>query len=191
MRDGLHIAIAGAGEERTELLHAGLASYSGHLRHGSAWHEWNALWDHYPWLSHLFTRCGGTIRLRWPTRPVRGPRFSGQYGRLIRGADERTLVFCQIGRFVEFLGPQRDHATRALCLVRVNRARAGYAYSVGFPSRLRGEYVSRALRAGYVVADVREGGRLDPRCAERRVVVLCLAASEAPAERVAPGSGTG
>lgn len=60
----------------------------------------------------------------------------------------------------------------ALRLVRVKMSRGGYAFSVGFPMSLRGVYLFRAVRAGYVVADVREVGRLDPRCATRAVVAV-------------------
>jgi DNA mismatch repair ATPase MutS len=103
-----------------------------------------------------------------------GPRFSKQYRRLIRRAGRTTLVFCQVGRFIEFYGPRREAAAQALRLVRVSIARGGYGFSVGFPVSLRERYVSVAVRAGYAVAEVREAGRLAPRCAARGVVAVWL-----------------
>lgn len=75
---------------------------------------------------------------------------------------------------MELYGAQREIAARVLRLVRVKIGRGGYAFSVGFPTSLRGEYVSRAVRAGYVVADVREVGPGIPRCADLAVVALWL-----------------
>ena len=83
-------------------------------------------------------------------------------------------------RFVEFFGPQRDRAARALRLVRVGTGRGGYAFGVGFPVSLRDLYLARAVRAGYGVADVRETGRIDARCAARVVVAVWI-----------PGEGRG
>jgi hypothetical protein len=130
------------------------------------------------WLHAIGRRTGWSIDLRWPARDLGGPRFSRQYGRLLRRAGERTLIFCQVGRFIEFYGPQRDVAARALRLVRVGIGRGGYAFSVGFPVSLRAAYLSRAVRAGCVVADVREVGHVEPRCAERRVVALWVPAGK-------------
>jgi DNA mismatch repair ATPase MutS len=90
----------------------------------------------------------------------------------MRHAGPDSLVFCQVGRFVEFYGPQRERAARVLRLVRVRMARGGYGFSVGFPASLRGAYLSRAVRAGYVVADVREVDRMEPRCATRTIVAV-------------------
>jgi hypothetical protein len=158
-------------------LRATLASYSGHLRHGAAYRRWAALWDRHDWLAGLFVREGHDpwlVRARWPERPLRGPRFSAQYWRLIRRAGRTTLVFCQVGRFIEFYGPQREVAAQALRLVRVSIARGGYGFSVGFPVSLQAGYVSRAVRGGYVVAEVHEAGRLAARCAARRVIAIWL-----------------
>ncbi|MBX3027853.1 hypothetical protein KF840_23405 [bacterium] len=161
--------------EALPALRAILASYSGHLRHGAAYRHWARLWDRHGWLVALFAPVGDDpwrVLLRWPHQPVAALRFSIQYRRLIRHAGPRTLLFCQVGRFVEFFGPQREPAARALRLVRVGMARAGYGFSVGFPVSLRAAYVSRAVRAGYVVADVREGEPLLPGCATRAVVAI-------------------
>ena len=156
-------------------LRATLASYSGHLRHGAAYGKWMALWDRHKWLASFFA-CDAhdpwLVQARWPERTVGGPRFSTQYWRLIRRAGRKTLVFCQVGHFVEFYGPQRERAARVLRLVRVKMGRGGYAFSVGFPASLRGVYLSRAVRAGFVVADVREVDRMEPRCATRAVVAI-------------------
>jgi len=89
-----------------------------------------------------------------------------------RKPDDRTLVFCQVGRFVDFYGPQRQQAAAALRLVRVKIGRAGYASSVGFPTRLRQQFLARALGAGQVVADARESGGALCACAEREAVVV-------------------
>jgi hypothetical protein len=50
--------------------------------------------------------------------------------------------------------------------------RGGYAFGVGFPVPLRELYLSRAVRAGFVVVDVRETDRFDFRCATRAVVAI-------------------
>ena len=153
-------------------LQSTVASYSGHLRHGASHRAWEGLWRARGWLDSIFVRTGWAVGLRWPMRAIGGRRFSVQYGRLIRRAGDRTLVFCQVGRFVEFYGPQRESAARVLRLVRVNIGRGGYAFSVGFPVRLRAEYVSRAVRTGWIVADVREVGRIGSGCGDRAVVAV-------------------
>jgi RNA-directed DNA polymerase len=168
----------GAASSSVEQLQASLASYSGHLRHGAACAAWDQIWQRHAWLYSICRRSGWSIDLRWPARDLRGPRFSRQYGRLIRRAGERTLVFCQVGRFIEFYGPQRELAAQVLRLVRLGIGRGGHAFSVGFPVAIRAEYLSRAVRAGCVVADVREVGRVDPHCAERRVVAVWLPARQ-------------
>lgn len=159
---------------RVERLRAVLASYSGHLRHGNAWGNWAGAWSRRPWLSALFERRGWRIEERWPQRRLAPSRsFRDQYRRLVRRAGERCLVFCQVGRFVEFRGPQRVPAQRALGLRTAHLARAGYALSVGFPMRLRHRYEARALGSGFAVALVPEMGRLwSGRLARRTVRVL-------------------
>jgi hypothetical protein len=168
-------------------LRATLASYSGHLRHGAAHRAWLALWRRHQWLEALFVadaRDRWRVRARWPSQRLGGPRFSSQYGRLIRHVGPRTLVFCQVGRFVEFYGPQRLRASPVLRLVRVNIARAGFGFSAGFPLRLRRTYIARAVRAGCPVVEVREVDRLLGRCAARQVVAVWM-----PAECQRPGNG--
>jgi hypothetical protein len=138
-----------------------------------------ALWARHGWLSALFAQAPQDpwrVQARWPERRLGGPRFSSQYGRLIWHAGQRALVFCQVGRFVEFYGPQRLLATRALRLVRVSIARGGFAFSVGLPQRLSGVYTARAVRAGYAVAEVREVDRLSRSCAARQVVAVWMPA---------------
>jgi hypothetical protein len=83
-------------------------------------------------------------------------RFQTQYRRLVRHAGERCLVFCQVGRFVEFRGPQRIVAQRTLGLRPAYLPRAGYGLAVGFPMRLLGRYTIRALKRGFTVVEVRE-----------------------------------
>jgi RNA-directed DNA polymerase len=170
-------------------LRSTLASYSGHLRHGGAYRKWAELWRRHGWLCALFvteSRTPWRVQARWTERAVGGPRFAAQYRRLIRHAGDRALVFCQVGRFVEFYGPQRHVATGVLRLLRAKIARGGYAFSVGFPMTLSSAYVPRAVWAGYVVAEVREVGRLDARCAQRRVVALFVPAWQAHASRFLP-----
>jgi RNA-directed DNA polymerase len=67
-----------------------------------------------------------------------------------------VLVFCQVGRFIEFYGPQRVAAMQALGLRVVALPRAGYAFTVGFPARLSGPYTARAIRQGLIVVEVRQ-----------------------------------
>ncbi len=161
--------------EAVPALRATLASYSGHLRHGAAYEKWRALWHRHGWLRAFFERLPDDpwrVQARWLERRLGGPRFSSQYGRLIRHAGLDALVFCQVGRFVEFYGPQRLLASRTFHLVRVAIARAGFGFSVGFPLRLRGTYIARAVRAGFAVAEVREVDRLHHACATRQVVAV-------------------
>jgi len=158
-------------------LVASMASYSGHLRHGASWREWRRMLDRRPWTAGLLLQRpeqGWQTGERWPAGILDSKRFSRQYGRFIRSADERTLIFCQVGRFIEFFGPQRELAARVLRLAQVRMGRGGYAFSVGFPVALRHEFVSRAIRSGVAVADVREAGLSASGCAARVVVALWL-----------------
>ena len=161
-------------------LRATLASYSGHLRHGAAHQKWLALWKRHGWLRAFFAQRQHDpwdVHARWPERRLGGPRFSSQYSRLIRHAGHDALVFCHVGRFLEFYGPQRLLAARALQLMRVGIARGGFAFSVGVPQRLSGAYIARAVRAGYAVAEVREVDRLNRTCAARQVVAVWIPAA--------------
>ena len=165
--------------EALPALRATLASYSGHLRHGAAYRKWRGLWERHGWLRAFFGRAPHDpwrVQARWPERAVGGQRFSYQYGRIIRRADHDTLVFLQVGKFVEFYGPQRILASRAFRLVRVAMARGGFAFCVGFPLRLRQTYIARAVRAGYAVAEVREVERLSRNCAMRQIVAVWIPA---------------
>jgi predicted RNase H-like HicB family nuclease len=55
---------------------------------------------------------------RWPTRPgTAAGRFGAQYWTLVGRAGARVLVFCRVGRYVEFYGPQRLLAERTFGLV--------------------------------------------------------------------------
>ena len=94
-------------------LRSVVASYSGHLQHGRAMRDWETAWDRHPWLGALFAREGWAVEERWPLRRIaQARRFQGQYWELVRRAGEGCLLFCQIGRFVEFRGPQRAAAER-------------------------------------------------------------------------------
>jgi hypothetical protein len=149
-------------------LQAVVASYSGHLRHGRAARAWEAAWRRRRWLGALFARRGWQVEERWGARRLARARgFHAQYRHLLRRAGPDCLVFCQVGRFVEFRGPQRLLAQRALRLRRAYLPRAGHAFAAGFPAQLRGLYEARAVEGGFTVVRVRErpawsrrGGRL-------------------------------
>jgi hypothetical protein len=140
-----------------ERLRCVLASYTGHLRHGAAVRDWARIWHEHPWLALLFDREGWAVHQRWPPRAIAGPRrFQQQYWELVRRAGQDCLVFTRVGRFIEFYGPQRVLAERCLGLRRIHTARAGYAFTAGFPVRLAGVYRSRAIRQGLTVVDTQE-----------------------------------
>ena len=143
-----------------ERLRDALASYSGHLRHGAAWRQWERVWGRHPWLGLVFEREGWTIGDRWRWRRIaRVRRFRHQYSWLVRHAPQDCLVFCQVGRFVEFYGPQRLTAEQVLGLTRARLPRAGYALTAGFPVRMATQYTRRALEAGRPIIEVRAGPR--------------------------------
>ena len=145
----------GAGS--VDRLRSVLASYSGHLRHGAAWRVWREVWERYPWLAALFARQGWALDARWSRRRLgRVRRFQAQYWHLARHAGDDALVFFPVGRFIEFYGPQRAAAARALGLREVALPRACYALTAGFPMHLFGRYRSRALRQGLTVIEVRQ-----------------------------------
>jgi len=153
-------------------LHAALASYSGHLRHGAAFTQWSDLWEMHPVLGALFAPQGWALRWRYPERRVaRARSFRTQYAALLCQAGP-ALLFCQVGRFIEFRGPQRPRAERVLELRRVYLPRAGFALAAGFPVAQRVEYLQRALRAGEVVVETTQAR-------------LCFAASRSRDRRVA------
>jgi hypothetical protein len=140
-----------------EWLRAVLASYAGHLCHGAALRAWEALWQEYGWLTALFVRHGWRLTARWAKGHIgHAPRFQTQYRQIIRYAGDDSLVFCQVGRFIEFYGPQRVVAAQALRLRTVALPRAGYAFTVGVPVHLSGLYAARALRQGLSVVEVRQ-----------------------------------
>ena len=171
-RIGLYRANAAA---RVERLRAALASYSGHLCHGQAWRQWVGAWNQYAWLGVLFSRRGWQVEERWPQRRIaRARRFQEQYWLLVCRVGLRCLVFCQVGRFVEFRGPQRALAERLLRLRAAYLPRAGYALAVGFPGRLYRHYRERALGGGIAVAVVRETSSWAVGCKCRRVVEVVV-----------------
>jgi hypothetical protein len=119
--------------------------------------DWKRVWSRRPWLGALFAHRDWRVDERWPPgRLARARRFQAQYNALVRYAGERCLVFCQVGRFVEFRGPQRGLAERTLGLRRVYLPRAGYAFAVGFPMPLLAIYKTRAIQCGVTVVDARE-----------------------------------
>jgi len=111
---------------RVDFLQATLASYAGHLRHGAAWRAWIEIWKRYPWLQALFVRQGWLVTERWPRRAMtRAFDIRSQYWSLARQADPEALLFCQVGKFVEFYGPQRLVAAPVLNLHTAALSRAG------------------------------------------------------------------
>ncbi|MGH7321633.1 MAG: reverse transcriptase domain-containing protein, partial [Candidatus Rokuibacteriota bacterium] len=170
------------GRAEVERLRSIVASYSGHLRHGQAVRGWEGAWSRHPWLGAVFARRGWQVEERWPARRIaRAPRFQSQYWQLVRRAGERCLVFCQVGRFVEFRGPQRALAERVLGLRRARIPRAGYAFVAGFPVERSAQYASRALGQGLAVVVVRE----------RRSTTAAGCRVRAPAEVLVPGIDAG
>jgi hypothetical protein len=142
---------------RVEGLQAVLASYAGHLQHGAAWRAWEALWQGHRWLTALFVRRRWRLTARWTGGRIgRARRFPLQYRQIIRYAGDDSLVFCQVGGFIEFYGPQRVKAVPVLRLRTVTLSRAGYALTAGFPTRLSGLYAARALRQRLTVVEVRQ-----------------------------------
>lgn len=134
-----------------------LASYAGHLKHGAAMGAWEELWAKHRWLEALLKRREWSFAARWSRRGlVRAQSFHAQYWRLASRAGDDSLVFFQVGRFIEFYGPQRFLAVRTLGLHSAALPRAGYAFTAGFPTHLSGLYASRAIKKGLIVLEVRQ-----------------------------------
>ncbi len=134
-------------------LRASLASYAGHVQHGASWREWERVWTEADWLAVCFARSGWRVAPRWPVGLSAAARpFGVRYARLVRGAGGHALVFCQVGRYVEFRGAQRPLAERVLGLRRVVLPRGGCLFAAGFPLGVLGRYLARAVAAGVVVA---------------------------------------
>lgn len=132
-----------------ERLRSSLASYSGHLRYSSSWRAWTQIWERYPWLPALFDCQAWAIDERWSRRRVaRAGRFQSQYWQLAQQAGQDSLIFFRVGRFIEFYGPQRLAAMKALGLKTAALPRRSYAFTAGFPARLSRIYVPKALRQG-------------------------------------------
>ncbi|MFT5042960.1 MAG: RNA-directed DNA polymerase, partial [Hyphomicrobiaceae bacterium] len=147
------------GERMTDVerLRATVASYSGHLRHGQSWSEWQRTWAQFPWLAHLFERDGWRQRARVPSShcaDAAPKRYADRYRRVAAFAGEGCLVFWPVGRFVEFYGPQRLAAEAILGLKTARLARGDYALTAGFPIWLTPLFAKRALRAGCAVVIV-------------------------------------
>jgi RNA-directed DNA polymerase len=146
--------------DSTRRLHSVLASYAGHLHDGLALRQWEETWKRYGWLSALFARSGWTVEKRWHERRILRTRtFNSQYWQLIRNANSDFLVFCQVGGFIEFYGPQRLIAIKSLGLRSVQYPHCSYAFRAGFPVFLSHFYKARALRQGLKVAEVRQVAR--------------------------------
>jgi hypothetical protein len=155
-----------------------LASYAGHLRHGAAFKNWEETWTKRAWLRALLERRGWSFGERWSRRRLlRARSFHSQYWRLAIHAGEESLIFFQVGRFIEFYGPQRFLAVQALGLRAVAMDRGRFAIITGFPARLFDFYVRRAIHCDLTVVEVRQvSARLGAERASRlpRAVLIPL-----------------
>jgi len=88
--------------------------------------------------------------------PATAATISGSMSVVARHASKDSLVFFQVGRFIEFYGPQRFLAVRTLGLRSAAITRAGYAFTAGFPTHLSGLNASRANKKGLSVLEVRQ-----------------------------------
>ncbi len=88
-----------------ERLHAALASYSGHLRHGTARRAWTGVWKRYPWLAAVYTREDWTFDMRWSVSRTTSdaPSLRSQYAAVLRHAGEDCLLFFSTGAFHRIL----------------------------------------------------------------------------------------
>lgn len=94
---------------------------------------------------------------RWSRRGLlRARSFHAHYWRLASRAENDSLVFFPVGRFIEFYGPQRLLASRILGLRTACIDRGRFAFTAGFPAGLCENYLLRAIRQGVVVVVVRE-----------------------------------
>ena len=139
----------------SKALHASLASYSGHLRHGAAWGSFERLFAARPWLEVFFERQGFAVVERFPLARIDAAQdFRRRYWEAIRRAGPRCLVFQKVGRFIEFRGPQRSVAEAVLQLRTARIRRGGYLYACGFPRHRAANFRTRALDAGVSVLDL-------------------------------------
>jgi len=152
-----------------------LASYAGHLKHGAVLKVWDALWAKHRWLEALFERREWSFAERWSRRGLlRARSFHAQYWRLASRAENDSLVFFQVGRFIEFYGPQRLLASRILRLrvARIDRGR--FALTAGFATSFWEIYLLRALFQGVVVVVVREESARYSRASATRLASTLL-----------------
>jgi hypothetical protein len=134
-----------------------LASYGGHLKHGAALSAWGDLWGKHRWLGALLERLGWSFAERWPRRGLRRAKsFHVQYWQQASHAGNDSLVFFQVGRFIEFYGPQRLLAAQVFGLRATPINRGRFALIAGFPITLCKLYLLRAIRQGLSVVVVHE-----------------------------------
>jgi len=90
-----------------------------------------------------------------------------------------------MGRFIEFYGPQRLLATRVLGLHAVRLSRAGYSFTAGFPQQFCHIYISRAIKQGMTVIQVRQlPDVLSKGCKPRIPIAVWMPARIARARRL-------
>src|SRR5947207_3213422 len=97
---------------------------------------------------------------------------------------EDSLVFFEMVCLIEFYGRQRLLAMRALGLRRTRLRRACYAFAVGFPRRLCGVYLRRALGQGFKVVWVPQARPAMGERWARRPTRIDLPAACPPAPRM-------
>ncbi len=137
-----------------------LASYAGHLRHGSSWRVWARVWGRYPWLPALIDRQAWAVDERWSRRRVtRARRFQSQYwrpaqlaGHILPGRAVYRVLRSPAACRHQCVGAKHSGAPpRQLCV------------HSGFPARLLRPYASRALRQNLIVVEVEQSSELLPR----------------------------
>lgn len=126
------------------------------MKHGAALKAWEEIWKRRRWLAALLERRKWSFDERWSSRRLlRARNFHSRYWRLTCSAGEHSLVFFQVGRFIEFYGPQRLLATRLLGLRPAAIHRGRFALVAGFPAHLPEVYFRRAIGQGVGVVALR------------------------------------
>ena len=112
-------------------LHATLASYLGHLQQANTYHLCQALWEDHPFLARYFDFDPQARTLVCNYLPPRGVRNIRQQYRYYRRRFPDTVLFFQVGRFIEFYQPGDKVTADWLGLAPLSANRRGARY--GFP----------------------------------------------------------